>query len=179
MNFKELFNNYSNCCDWNLPTFLWKNEDALLGLLDLYTDDDSENEFLLKTLESFNPNDIKSRILRRNTIEVIKWIKDKISKRWKNKIIDYLVNFIFDSQINSVEYSECFWEYDLLFELEPLIVKLKKLIREDISIDWYEPLFQYCVKYNHRLLFNNLIVNYIFKFEDEVKISNRKYFYNL
>ena len=185
MDFTSKFKEYCDYDGW-IPSFLWRDEsvDKLNQLISLYKKSGKsyENKFLIDELVSYEiASENKSeQILKKNLIKIIEELsnKDLLSSDMVKKIKEILISKIQKHQKQIVPvYSKVAEEVYLLLQLSPTLSEIKSIFNENLTIDWYDWFFYYCIKSeDNRIFFNELLQQYIKLFETRVIENEYEYF---
>lgn len=180
---------FKECCgdDDSIPSFLRRDEakKELKQLLNLYKESNKldEDAFLIDRLSSYEivSESSDKQITRRNLVEVIEKLYNGklMSKSTAKRVREILISKIkeYQGHENPVR-SNVFIEVYLLFQLSPTLVEVESIFVENLTIDWYDWFFYFCIESeDNRPFFNKLLEQYIKLFEIAVTKNEYEYFF--
>lgn len=184
MDFISKFNEYCGYDGW-VPSFLWMDEsvNTLNDLLSLYKRTTKENQFLIDKLLCYEiaSEDKGEQILKKNLIKVIEELSNKklLFSDTVKEIREVLISKIKSYQKQTIStHSKVAEEVYLLLQLFPTLSEIKSIFNENLTIDWYDWFFYFCIKSeDNRAFFNRILENYIKLFETAVVEDKYAYFF--
>ena len=184
MDFISKFNEYCGY-DECVPSFLWMDEsvNSLSDLLSLYKRTTEENQFLIDKLLWYEiaSEDKGEQILKKNLIKVIEELSNKklLFSDTVKEIREVLISKIKSYQKQTIStHSKVAEEVYLLLQLFPKLSEIKSIFNENLTIDWYDWFFYFCINSeDNRVFFNRILENYIKLFETVVVEDKYAYFF--